>query len=204
MADRLAEQSGMAPERARWAVAAWVRALDAADAPPAVGRDWSAWNRLNVSAETAGGTGAYKQAVVHLVTVGLAGAIGGASLGLYLLTRGDAGLIEPWRAALEDLAPWLQVVSLLALGVLGGFAGGLLGWIAGGGRSWTYDATGGTTLGRLALSALGAFHGAGIGVMACLGPLGLIGALVGSLAGGLVGAFLGLLTAERISRYWWW
>jgi hypothetical protein len=50
---------------------------------------------------------------------------------------------------------------------------------------------------------MGAFHGAGVGVMACLGLIGLIGALLGALVGGLVGAVLGLLIAEGISRYWW-
>ncbi|HEY1380434.1 MAG TPA: hypothetical protein VGF55_26770 [Gemmataceae bacterium] len=203
LADRLAEESGMTPERARWAIASWVQALNAADTPSELARDWSSWNRLDVSAATAGGTGAYQRAVGHLVTVGAAGAAGGAGLGLYLLSRGDAGLIEPWREALEDLAPWLQITALLALGMLGGFVGGLLGWIVAGGRSWTYDAEGGTTLGRLAFSAMGAFHGAGVGVMACLGLIGLIGALLGALVGGLVGAVLGLLIAEGISRYWW-
>src|SRR5689334_9285323 len=207
LAEQLAAQAELDADRARWAIAAWVQALDAADTPAAetVGRDWSSWNRLDVSAETAGGTGSFSRSVWHLGIVGVAGALGGSSLGFFLLGRGDEALIEPWRVALEDLAPWLQVFALLALGGLGGFAGGLLGWIFGGGRSWTYDAFGGTTAGRLMFSALGALNGAGIGVLCCLGLLGLIGALIGSLIGAALGAFLGLLSAERIARYWaWW
>jgi hypothetical protein len=204
LAARLAEQTGMELDRARWVIESWVLALDAADTPPAPTRGWEEWNRLDVSGTIAGGTGSYRRAVGHLIVVGVAGAAGGTSLGMFLLSRGEAALIGPWREALEDLSPRMQVGSLLVLGVLGGFAGGLLGWILGGGRSWTYDAIGGTTLGRLVLSALGAFHGAAIGGMAGLAFLGLIGVMIGSLVGAFVGAFLGLLAAERISRFWLW
>ena len=74
LTDRLTEQSGMAAERARWAIETWVLACSAADTPPSVTNDWSTWNRLDVSAETAGGGGAYQRSIVHLVLVALAGA----------------------------------------------------------------------------------------------------------------------------------
>ena len=98
----------------------------------------------------------------------------------------------------------MRLPALFGLGILGGFAGGLLGWIALGGRSWTYDAHGGTTLGRLVLAAFGAFHGAAAGVLMGVVMLGLIGVMVGSLIGALFGAILGLLIAEGISRLLWW
>jgi hypothetical protein len=199
----LVARTGMTTDRAQWVIATWVHALDVADTPPTIARDWSQWNRLDVTEATKGGGGAYQRAVGHLFAIGLAGAAGGATLGLYLLTRGEASLGGPWQAALEDVEPWMEVPALVVLGVLGGFAGGLLGWIVGGGRSWTYDAHGGTTLGRLLLSGLGALHGAGIGVMLFVVLLGLIGVMVGALIGALVGAFLGLLLAEGISRFWW-
>jgi hypothetical protein len=198
----LVQKTSMAPDRARWVIESWVRALDQADAPPAIGRDWSEWNKLDVSQATQGGSGGYQRAVAHLIIVGVLGAAGGATLGIYHVLHGNVPA-GPWREALEDIDPWMQVPALLLLGILGGFAGGLLGWIALGGRSWTYDAMGGSTLGRLVLAALGAFHGAAIGVMACVVLLGLIGVMVGSLIGGLIGAVLGLLIAEGISRMMW-
>jgi hypothetical protein len=206
LAEELAARSGMGAERARWAIASWSQALNdgAVREEQPSDRDWSSWNRIDVSGAAAGGSGSYQRAVWHLGLVGLAGAVGGAGLGFALLAGGDQMMIEPWREALEGLAPWLQVVALLSLGVLGGLAGGLLGWVVGGGQSWTYDAIGGTTLGRLAWSALGAFHGAGIGVMCCLGHFGLYGVMPGALLGAGLGSFLGLLAAERMSRFWMW
>jgi hypothetical protein len=198
----LVARTGMTAERAEWVIATWVQALALVDAPPAVGRDWSEWNKLDVSQATQGGSGVYHRAISHLVIVGMLGAAGGATLGIYHILYGNAPA-GPWRDDLPDFGPWLHVLALLALGILGGFAGGLLGWIAAGVRSWTYDAMGGTTLGRLVLAGLGAFHGATIGVMACVVLFGLIGVMVGSLIGGLVGAVLGLLVAEDISRFWW-
>ncbi len=204
LAAQLAERSGMELSRAHWAITTWAHALAKAEraGPTPLGRDWSSWNKLDVSGATAGGSGAYQRSLGHLALVGAAGAVGGAGLGFYLLLRGEWALIEPWRVALEDLAPWLRVVALVVLGGLGGGAGGLLGWIFGGGQSWTYIATGGTTLGRLAFSALGAFHGAGVGVMVGLGVAGLMGILPGGLLGAGVGSFLGLLVAEQIARFW--
>jgi hypothetical protein len=203
LANDLAAKAGLAPERARWAIDTWVQALDASDARPGVSRDWAEWNRLDVSAATAGGGGAYRRAVWHLVIVGLAGAVGGCMFGLFILTRTDAHGPAPWASMLDDVDPWLQVPAVFALGILGGFAGGLLGWIVGGGRSWTYDAHGGTTLGRLVFSAGGAFHGAIAGTLCGVVVLGLIGITLGALLGAAIGAFLGLLIAEGISRFWW-
>ena len=204
LAARLSAATGLDDHRARWAIATWAHALGTA-AGPTVADNWSSWNRLDVSEATAGGTGNYQRAIWHLGVVALAGAAGGLSLGFYLLARGEYALIEPWREALQGLAPWLQVISLMLLGSLGGFAGGLLGWIFGGGQSWTYDVLGGTTLGRLVYSAAGAFNGAGVGVMCSLGFFGLIAVLPGALVGAGLGAFLGLLSAERIARYrYWW
>ena len=45
---------------------------------------------------------------------------------------------------------------------------------------------------------------AAVGVLAGLALLGLIGAMVGAMLGAFCGAFLGLLSAERLSRFWWW
>src|SRR5262245_56717075 len=203
LAEQLAEQSGMDADRARWAVATWNHALRSTNAlsEDPLSRDWSSWNKLDVSRATAGGTGCYQRAVWHMVLVGLAGAVGGAGFGMALLARSEFASLEPWREALDDLSPTLQVVALIALGVLGGFAGGLLGWIFGGGQ---YDAHGGTTLGRLVLSGQGAFYGAVIGVLGCLAGFGLGGVMPGALIGAGLGAFLGLLTAERMSRLWMW
>jgi hypothetical protein len=78
-----------------------------------------------------------------------------------------------------------------------------MGWIFGGGRSWTYDAYGTTTLGRLWYSGSGAYFGGNIGVLGGLALLGLMGATLGGLFGAVLGAYLGLLTAERISRFWY-
>ncbi len=200
LAERLVNESGMSRERAVWVIESWAQAIAAADIPEPLARDWSAWNRLDVSAATAGGGGPYQRAVGHLIIVGIAGAVGGAGLGLEVLLRGGAARPGPWRDALEDLPAGLHIAALLVLGMLGGFAGGLTGWISAGGRSWTYDALGGTTLGRLGIGALGALSGAGIGAMAGISLLGLIGVMLGALFGALFGAILGLFLAEGISR----
>jgi hypothetical protein len=139
-----------------------------------------------------------------LVIVGLGGAVGGAGFGVAVLVRGNLASLEPWREAMEELSPTMQVIALILLGIPGGFAGGLIGWIFGGGQSWTYDAHGGTTLGRLVFSAQGAFSGAVLGVLGGLAFLGLIGVMLGALVGAGLGAFLSLYTAERRSRYWMW
>jgi hypothetical protein len=199
---RLVKESGMTSDRARWVIETWVLALAAADTPPPLGRDWAAWNRLDVTTATAGGGGAYQRAVGHLVVVGLAGTVGGAVLGAYFLIGGEAAMIGPWQDAVQDVPPWLRGAALLTLGMLGGFAGGLFGWMFAGGRSWTYDALGDTTVGRLALTCLGAMGGGGIGVLAGLELLGLIGVMLGALLGALIGAVLGLLCADGISRFW--
>src|SRR2546430_1483670 len=99
------------------------------------------------------------------------------------LTSGGVAPLLAGPVEAADGPEWASLASLLALGVLGGFAGGLLGWIFGGGRSWTYVAHGGTTLGRLAFAAFGAFDGAAVGVLAGLALLGLIGAMVGAMVG---------------------
>jgi hypothetical protein len=203
LSQQLVAKSGIELERARWAIKTWVLALDTVDSEPAIRRDWSSWNRLDVSTSTRGGAGIYQRAVFHLIAVGLAGAFGGIVFGLFLLSRGEAALLGPWHEALDEVEPWAVVPAVLALGFIGGLTGGLLGWIIGGGRSWTYDAVGGTTLGRLSLAGLGAFQGATIGVLPSVCLLGLIGVLIGAMFGGAIGAFLGLLIAEGISRFWW-
>jgi hypothetical protein len=206
LAEQLVARSGMEGDRARWAVATWsyaVRATQTPDQRP-LDRNWASWNRLDVSHATGGGSGSYQRAIWHLGIVGVAGAVGGAVFGLTLLARGELAQAEPWRDALDGMTPALQVTALIAFGILGGFTGGLLGWIFGGGQSWTYDAIGGTTLGRLTLSGLGAFHGACIGVMCSLGLVGMVGVMPGALLGAGLGAFLGLLAAERMARFWWW
>jgi hypothetical protein len=201
LAGRLTEQTGMPMDRARWVVETWVHAIGAADSPPPVARVWAAWNRLDVTSTTAGGTDGYERAIVHLVVAALAGAVGGATLGIERLMDSNAALAI--HDDLQDMPPWLQITSLIALGILGGGAGGLLGWILVGGRSWIHDAQGGTTLGRLVLASLGGCAGAAIGAFGGLTTLGLIGVMVGSLFGGLIGAVFGLLVAEGIYRFWW-
>jgi hypothetical protein len=195
LADRFVSQSGMAPDRALWVIETWAHALAAADTPPPLGRDWSAWNRLDV--KSASGAGAYQQAISNLIGVAAAGAIGGAVVALFVSIGGEAtrfGSLE----SLEDAAPWVQAVAFLFLGLLGGLAGGVIGWIGFGGRSFAHDATGGTTFGRWALSATGACVGGGSGVVAGLAVLGLIGVMIGAL----FGAVLGILAAELILRFW--
>lgn len=206
LAEELSARSGMDSDRARWAIETWSHALRASDAAARNSscRDWTSWNKLDVSRETAGGTGSYQRAIWHMVIVGLGGAVGGAGFGVALLVRGHLATLEPWREALEELSPTMQVIALIALGIPGGFAGGLVGWIFGGGQSWTYDAHGGTTLGRLAFSGQGALSGAVIGVLGGLAFLGLIGVMLGALVGAGLGAFLGLQAAERRSRFWTW
>lgn len=205
LADDLVAKTGLAQDRARWAISTWAEALDTSDAPQAVGRDWAEWNRLDVSDVTdgGGGGGVYQRAIWHLVLVGLAGAIGGCMFGVFILVRANDARPAPWAGMLDEVDPRLQVPAVFVLGILGGFAGGLLGWIFGGGRSWTYDAIGGTTLGRLTFSCGGAFHGAIAGTLCGVVTLGLIGITLGALVGGGLGGFLGLLAAERISRFWW-
>lgn len=196
LADRLVKQSQMAPDRARWVIDTWVHALAAADTPPPPpGRDWSAWNRLDV--KSAGGAGAYQQAVGNLIVAAAAGAIGGAVVGLCMSISGEAARITSLDA-LEDAAPWQQTAALLFLGLLGGLAGGLIGWIGFGGRSFAHEEIGGTTIGRLVFSALAAFLGAGSGVVAGLVLIGLVGAMVGAL----FGAIIGIVLAEVILRFW--
>ena len=146
---RLVDQSGMDPDRARWVIESWVYAFAGTDAAPALGRDWAAWNRLDV--KSADGGGAYQRAVGNLIVVAAAGAAGGAVVGLLLSISGEAARMASLEA-LEDAAPWLQAVAFLFLGLLGGLAGGVIGWIGFGGRGFTHDTVGGTTFGRLAFS----------------------------------------------------
>jgi hypothetical protein len=196
LADRLVTQSDMAPDRARWVIETWVHALAAADTPPPPpGRDWSAWNRLDVTAATGGG--GYRGAVHNLFVIAAAGAVGGSVVGMLLSVSGEAarlGSLEP----LEDAAPWLLALAFLSLGLLGGLAGALIGWIGFGGRSSLEEVAGGTSIGRLAFSALAAALGAGSGIIVGLVPLGLIGLMIGALFGAVIGIFF----AELILRFW--
>jgi hypothetical protein len=196
LADRLVQSTSMSEDDARWAIETWWRALRQAGEGPA--KDWSAWNRLDVP-ESAGGMGAsQRRSITQLVFVGIAGALGGGIWGVYVLARGEAGLIKPVADALEDFEGWMRPFALFALGGVGGFGGGILGWIGGGVRGWTATAVGGTTFGRLGLSATGAFAGAAAGAIVGL-LLGLPVTMPGALVGGALGALLGLLIAERMS-----
>jgi hypothetical protein len=199
LAARLVNESGMSSEQARWVIESWVQAIAAADAPPPLGRDWSAWNRLNVKEATAGGGGAYQRAIAELIVVGLAGAAGALAPSLFMMVDGGTGPNPAWREALQDIPHSLQVVVLLTLSILGGFTGGLLGWMSGPGRSGSYDPNAGISVGRLVLSSLAAAFGAGIGVLAGVEVLGLIGVMLGAL----IGAGLGLLLTGMIARFWW-
>ena len=196
LAEELVSQSGMAPDHALWVIETWVQALAAADTPLPLGRDWSAWNRLDVKGVQAGG-GSYQRAIGNLMVVGAAGAIGGAGMGLFLPLSGEAARVGDLDI-LRDTSPWLQVAAFVAMGALGGLAGAIVGWIAFGGRSRATDSLGGTTLARLTLSALAAFFGAGSGVLGGLSLLGLIGVMLGAL----VGAVVGLLAVEVLLRIW--
>jgi hypothetical protein len=201
LADRLVQTGAMPEEQARWAIETWWRALrplEAAGGP----KDWTAWNRLDVSGQTAGTGGTHRRSILHLAVVAVAGALGGAAWGFRVLVHGEEALIDPAVKALAEIDGWVRTFALFALGGLGGFAGGLLGWVGGGARSWTYDAHGGTTLGRLGLSALGAFTGALAGGLAGLVALGPAGMMLGALFCAALGAFLGLLLAERLSLWW--
>jgi hypothetical protein len=90
LADRLVQTTAMPEDDACWAIETWWRALRPVTEGPS--KDWSAWNRLEVP-EAAGGLSANRRSIVHLIFVGIAGAMGGAAWGAYVLARGDAGLI---------------------------------------------------------------------------------------------------------------
>src|SRR5262249_13222394 len=148
----------------------------------------------------AGGMGAtQRRSITHLVFVGVAGALGGAMWGTYVLARADAEVIKPVADALEDFEGWARPMVLFALGGVGGFGGGVLGWIGGGVGGWTSDVSGGATFSRLGLSATGAFTGAAAGGIVGLLLLSLPGTMPGALVGGALGALFGLLVAERMS-----
>jgi hypothetical protein len=202
MAAQLAGESGMSLDRARWVIDSWVLALAAADTAPQVARDWSSWNQLDVSKEVGGGTAARGRPMVCLIVVGLAGAAGGASLGMQSFIGGDVGAAATWHEAVQDLPPWLQGTALLTLGILGGFAGGVFGWIVSGGN-WTYDVLGGMTFGRLIICSIGAFMGALIGAFVGIALMDLIGIMLGAMLGALAGAVLGLLMTVGLARFWW-
>lgn len=205
LTQKLIDATGLSEERARWAIESWVAALSR-ERPESSGlsRDWSEWNRLEVQSSDGAPLGSYRRSVIHLLIVAAAGAFGGTTLGWIAILKPDFLANGPWSDAVEDLPTWAHGLSIIMLGALGGGAGGLLGWIFGGGRSWTYDAYGTTTLGRLWYSASGAYGGANVGVLCGLALLGLMGATLGGILGAGVGAWLGLMTAERISRYWFW
>jgi hypothetical protein len=195
LAERLVNETDMDPARALWVIATWVHALAGADVAQPLGRDWSAWNRLDVKSGVGGGS--YRRVIGNLFVVSAAGAVGGAAMGLFLSLSGEAARLSSLEM-LQDASPWLQVSALLMLGLLGGFAGAMLGWIAASGRGGAYEAGGGTSTWRLGLSAAGAFVGAASGVLAGLSVLGLIGVMLGPLAGAIVG----VLTAEVLLRFW--
>lgn len=205
LTQKLIDATGIAEDRARWAIETWVVAL-CREKPEtsSITRDWSEWNRLDVSHQVAGGKSTYRRSVVHLLIVAAAGASGGAFMSVLALLMPHMRWFEIWQSGISDLPSWAQMMAPIVLGAMGGGAGGLLGWMIGGGRSWTYDAFGGTTLGMLYFSSANAFAFASLGVLAGVAFLGLIGAMVGSMAGALLGAFLGMYAAERASRYWWW
>jgi hypothetical protein len=205
LTQKLIDATGLNEDRARWAIETWVAAL-CRERPETSGlkRDWSQWNRLEVTPATGGPMGTYQRSVIHLIVVAAAGAFGATTLGWLALFKPDFFTFSPWSDAVSDLPEWAQGLSVIVLGALGGGAGGLLGWIFGGGRSWTYDAYGASTLGRLWYSASGAYFGANIGVLGGLAMIGLMGATLGGLLGAALGAWMGQLTAERISRFWYW
>jgi hypothetical protein len=188
---RFAEQSGLSVERARWAIESWNEAIEAADAPPAVARDWSSWNRLDVKA--ASGGAASRGTLAALILVAAAGALGGSAPAWSFAAGGDA---------VEDLPPWLQTGALVILGVLGGATGGLLGWIAVAGRS-IGDGIGETASGRLVTSCLGAALGGLLGSLTGLALFGLFGVMVGSLIGAVAGEACAFLAIGGLCRYWW-
>jgi hypothetical protein len=195
LAERLVNETGMDPARALWVIATWVHALAGADVAQPLGRDWSAWNRLDVKSEVGGSS--HRRVIGILILISAAGAVGGSAMGLFLALSGEAARLGPLEV-LQDASPWLQVTAFLILGLLGGFAGAMLGWIVAGGRGGAYESGGGPSLGRVALSATGAFVGAAGGVLAGLSTMGLIGVMLGPV----VGAIAGVLTAEVLLRFW--
>lgn len=202
---KLIDATGISEDRARWAIESWVAALSR-ERPESSGlsRDWSEWNRLEVQSSDGAPLGSYRRSVYHLLVVTAFGAFGGTTLGWITLLKPDFLGNGPWSEAVTDLPTWAHGLSIILLGALGGGTGGLLGWIFAGGRSWTYAAYGTTTLGRLWYSATGAYGGANVGVLCGLALMGLMGATLGGILGAGFGAWLGLMTAERISRFWWW
>jgi len=196
LADRLVQTTAMSEEDARWAIETWWRALRPLAEGPA--KDWSAWNRLDVTDPAGDIGGSNRRSIIQLLFVGVAGALGGAMWGVYVLTRGDGGLIRPVADALEDFEGWMRPFALFALGGVGGFGGGILGWIAGSG-GWSSTAFGGASFGRLGLSSTGAFTGAAAGGIVGLVLLGLPGMMLGALVGAAIAALLGGLAAAKLS-----
>lgn len=196
LADRLVQTTAMPEDDARWAIEAWWRALRPNTEGPT--KDWSAWNRLDLTDAAGGIGGSNRRLIVQLLFVGITGALGGAVWGVYVLSRGDGGLIKPVADALEEFEGWMRPFALFALGGVGGFGGGILGWIGGSG-AWTSMRADGATFGRLGLSATGAFTGAAAGGIIGVVLLGLPGTMLGALVGAGLGALLGVLTAEKMS-----
>lgn len=197
---RILERCAVTPERASWVVDSWNRALEAADRTPLVSKDWSKWNRLDVSTEMCGGLGASQRSLFQLLLVGAAGAMGGGSVGLILI--GGRSLDDAWRQSLDGIQPGLQLAVLTGLGIVGGFSGGVLGHIGIGAQNWAQHSNGGATLGRIRLSMFGALVGGACGAAIGLAAFGLIGVALGAALGAIAGTVLGWMSAVAVSRFW--
>lgn len=199
---RILERCSMSPERAGWVIDTWNRALEAADRTPALAKDWSTWNRLDVSTEMCGGLGASQRSLLQLLMVGMGGAVGGGSVGLLLVLTDGRMAGDAWRQSLDGIQPGLQVVVLASLGVVGGFFGGILGYISAGTQIWPNHAISVATLGRTRLSIFGAMVGGACGAAVGLAAFGLFGVALSAALGSIAGAVLAWITAVVISRLW--
>jgi hypothetical protein len=194
------QESQLDPEPAHWAIDAWLEALQGSGPPVSAP---SAGAVLPSDAEPPpAGQSLYQRAIVHLIVVTLAGAVGAALPGVQV---GLAIQHDMTGRVREMTSQWVggknggQFALLCgSLGLLAGAVGGCVGWMVGGAQDTSYMVHGGTTLGRLGGATVGAFLLARIGAVVGLLFAGPIGVFVGGIVGAALGAFLGYLIGAFI------
>jgi hypothetical protein len=186
LAAELSSHSDLPRDRARWVIDSWLLAITAADEPPAVGRDWSAWNGLVAQGNRRG-----HRALMRFCAVALAGAAGGGTVEWVAVAS------PAWRNAVEGLPAEFGPFALSIFGYLGGATGGGLGWMAANGLIKPGP---GPNRRRLVIGCLGAAIGGLVGAPAGLELFGLAGIMFGSLAGAFAGGLLAAVAAGYPGR----